>query len=414
MAGRLRLAATGVQDEWLTGEPQFSYFLTNFKRHSKFAFDYVESQFDGDIDFDKTVICTIPGDKGDLIKNVTLKVTLSDPKPDDGDENDMVWSPSIITHMIDYAELLIGGQPIQRITGEYIYMHQQLHNTNDDIEQTLYFLNGHGNYLSYADPYTYFLDIPFYFYRNPSLAIPTCALQKQVVEVRIKLKPILDLVRNVSSTDPGDSYADASASILKFSLDTEFVYLTEEERNFLMTRPLDYVITQVQMSKFVMKAGENKKSVMLNFQHPVKELLFASQNDVAYLTNVSNWYNGIVNAELRFNNEIVFNRGGLFLEYEQALKHHVNVPSALVNTTQPFNGVLPKLGPSTFGVYSFALHPESPHPTGQVNMSRISHKLFTIEIAVPPAYASYDSTTRIYAINYNVLHINSGLAGLKF
>ena len=46
MAGRLRLAATGVQDEWLTGEPQFSYFLTNFKRHTKFAFDYVESQFD--------------------------------------------------------------------------------------------------------------------------------------------------------------------------------------------------------------------------------------------------------------------------------------------------------------------------------------------------------------------------------
>ena len=40
MAGRLRLAATGVQDEWLTGEPQFSYFLANFKRHSKFAFDY--------------------------------------------------------------------------------------------------------------------------------------------------------------------------------------------------------------------------------------------------------------------------------------------------------------------------------------------------------------------------------------
>ena len=31
MAGRLRLAATGVQDEWLTGEPQFSYFLMNFK-----------------------------------------------------------------------------------------------------------------------------------------------------------------------------------------------------------------------------------------------------------------------------------------------------------------------------------------------------------------------------------------------
>ena len=42
MAGRLKLAATGVQDTWLTGEPQFSYFLMNFKRHSKFSFDYVE------------------------------------------------------------------------------------------------------------------------------------------------------------------------------------------------------------------------------------------------------------------------------------------------------------------------------------------------------------------------------------
>jgi len=412
MAGRLRLAATGVQDEWLTGEPQFSYFLTNFKRHSKFAFDYVESQFDGDIDFDKSIICKIPGDKGDLVRNMTLKITLSDPKPDDGDENDMVWSPSVITHMIEYAELLIGGQPIQRLTGEYIYMHQQLHNTNDDIEQTLYFLNGHGNFLSYADPYTYFLDLPFYFYRNPSLAIPTCALTKQVVEVRIKLKPLIDVVRNISATDPADNFLDANASIKKFSLDNEFVYLTEEERSFLMTRPLDYVITQVQMSKFVMKPGENKKSVMLNFRHPVRELLFVSQNELAYLLNMSNYYNSIVNAELRFNNEVVFNRDGLFLEYEQALKHHVNVPSFETLTTQTFNGVKPILGPSKFGTYSFAMKPELPHPTGQVNMSRISHKLFTIEIS--PIDSVYENTTRIYAVNYNVLHIASGLAGLKF
>jgi len=53
MAGRLRLAATGVQDQWLTGEPQFSYFLMNFKKHTKFAIDTIESQFDGKIDFDQ-------------------------------------------------------------------------------------------------------------------------------------------------------------------------------------------------------------------------------------------------------------------------------------------------------------------------------------------------------------------------
>ena len=67
MAGRLIIAATGVQDQWLTGDPQFSYFLMNFKRHTKFAFDFVESQVDGNIDFGQILTCRIPGDKGDLV-----------------------------------------------------------------------------------------------------------------------------------------------------------------------------------------------------------------------------------------------------------------------------------------------------------------------------------------------------------
>ena len=407
MAGRLRLAATGVQDEWLTGEPQFSYFLMNFKRHTKFAFDFVESQFDGEVNFGKDISCRIPGDKGDLIRNMTLKITLTDPKPDDGGENDMVWTPSVITHLIEYADLVIGGQPIQRLTGEYIYIHQQLHNTDDDIEQTLYFLNGHGNYLSYADRYTYFLDLPFYFYRNSSLAIPTCALTKQQVEVRIKLRPLNELVRNIGASD-AEGISDVTASIVKFSLDTEFAYVTPEERGYLMSRPLDYVITQVQLAKFKMKAGETKKSVMLNFQNPVKEMFFLSQNIAT--GNVPHYYNTIVNAELRFNNEIVFNRDERFLVYEQALKYHVNSPSSETSTT--LNSVSAARGPAKFGMYSFSLKPEMPYPTGQVNMSRISHKLFTLEIN--PINDLYENDTRVYAINYNVLRIESGLAGLKF
>lgn len=407
MAGRLRLAVTGVQDQWLTGEPQFSYFLMNFKRHTKFAFDFVESQFDGQVDFGRNISCRVPGDKGDLIRNMTLKITLTDPKPDDGGENDMVWTPSVITHLIEYADLVIGGQPIERLTGEYIYIHQQLHNTDDDLEQTLYFLNGHGNYLSYADQYTYFLDLPFYFYRNSSLAIPTCALTKQLVEVRIKLRPLNELVRNIGASD-AEGISDVTASIVKFSLDTEFAYVTPEEKGYLMSRPLDYVITQVQLAKFKMKAGENKKSVMLNFQHPVKEMFFLSQNIAT--GNVPHYYNTIVNAELRFNNEIVFNRDERFLVYEQALKHHVNSPSSETSTT--INDVSAVRGPAKFGMYSFSLKPEMPYPTGQVNMSRISHKLFTLEIN--PINDVFENDTRVYAVNYNVLRIESGLAGLKF
>ena len=406
MAGRLRLAATGVQDEWLTGEPQFSYFLMNFKKHSKFAFDFVESQFDGDIDFDKIITCRVPGDKGDLVRNLTLKVTLQDPTPDGGSNNN-IWCPSVITHLIEYAELLIGGQPIQKITGEYIYMHQQLYNTDDDVNQTLYFLNGHGNILSYESGtnYTYFLELPFYFYRNSSLAIPTCALTKQLVEVRIKTRPLSELT--FGGGLPGDI-----ASIQKFSMDTEFIYVSPEESSFMMTRPLDYVITQIQMSKFKMKSGENTKAVMLNFTHPVKELFFVSQSEVSFENNYPNEYNTIKNVELRFNNEIVFSRDTKFLVYEQALKHHVNSPfSDIITPASPFGSGF-RFGPAKFGMYSFSMKPEMPYPTGQVNMSRIAHKLLKIQI--DPKYVDSDNDTRVYAVNYNVLRIESGLAGLKF
>ena len=390
MSGRLRLAATGIQDQWLTGDPQFSYFLMNFRRHTKFSIDYIESQFDGDLTFGKTITCRIPNDKGDLVKNLNLKVTLEDPST--GYE----WCPSVISHLIESAELLIGGQTIQKLTGEYIYMHQQLYNTDDDTDQTVYFLNSHGNTIAYSGAYNYFTDLPFYFYRNSSLSIPTCALTKQTVEVRIKLRPLSELV---SGANP----ENAIATLKKIAIDTEFVFLTDRERDYLMSRPIDYVITQLQMSKFVMKAGENTKSVMLNFSHPVKELFFVSQSEKAVRDNHPNRYNTISNVKLRFNNELVFDRDRKFLVYEQALKYHISPPEYVAATNYK---------QSEFSMYSFALNPEMYYPTGQVNMSRIVHKLLTIEI--DPINSIDDNKTRVYALNFNILRVNAGLAGLKF
>ena len=113
MSGRVRLAVTGIQDQWLTGEPQFSYFLTLFRRHSKFALEQIESPFDGTIDFGEILECRVPQNKGDLIKNISLKITLSDPTPDESNSiNNVVYVPSVCTELIEYAELLIGGQTI--------------------------------------------------------------------------------------------------------------------------------------------------------------------------------------------------------------------------------------------------------------------------------------------------------------
>ena len=85
MAGRLNLAITGIQDQWLTGEPEFSYFLMNFRRHTKFSIESIETPFDGDVDYDATVECRIPKNKGDLIRSMMIKFTL--PKPTEPDKS---------------------------------------------------------------------------------------------------------------------------------------------------------------------------------------------------------------------------------------------------------------------------------------------------------------------------------------
>ena len=188
------------------------------------------------------------------------------------------------------------------------------------------------------------------------------------------------------------------------SLDCEFALVTEPEKRFLMSRPLDYIITQVQLSKFKMKAGSNSKSVMINFSHPVRELFFVSQSYDSITNNYPNKYNTIKNIKLKFNNETVFDRDTKFLVYEQALKHYVNSPSDKSSVASYLK--------SEFGIYSFALQPGKLYPTGQVNMSRIAHKLLTIEI--DPLNDVDDNDTRIYAINYNILTISDGIAGLKF
>jgi len=58
---------------------------------------------------------------------------------------------------------VIGGQTIERITGDYIYMYDQIHSNKDDIDQTLYFLTGHGNYIDVAYDWDYSIFLTLLF-----------------------------------------------------------------------------------------------------------------------------------------------------------------------------------------------------------------------------------------------------------
>jgi hypothetical protein len=388
MAGRFDIVTTGLQDVYLTGDPQMSYFLTRFKRHTQFAFDVNECQFDGLIDYGGTLHCKIPQFRADFIKNLTIKLARSPLAP-----VGTSWSPSFMSHLIEFAELYIGGKLIEKITGEYIYLYQQLRNNDFDTRQTLYFLTGHGDLLdTYVGEYVYFLDLPFYFYRNPRLSIPLCALSKQNVEVKIKLRKFNEVILDPSSY---------GGKINRISLNVENVYVTPEEKSFFMSNEINQMITQLQLSRFKIKPNELKKDVLLHFQNPVREMYFVSQSNVSVNSNFSNQYNKIKSVELKINNETLFHKKGKEVGYDHVLEKYMNSPIA-----SDFGGPIEieqrKFGPNVFGLHSFALNPMKPEPSGHINMSRIAHKVLSIEIEPLTGINENTLTTQVVTENSTI------------
>ena len=412
MAGRIRLAVTGVQDQWLTGEPQFTYFIMNYKRHTKFATENVENPFvvkdqqGRSPEFGNSIIARIPNDMGDLLRSVELKVTL-DPLL-----HSNVYNTSIGTRIIDHADLIIGGQIIERLTGEYIYMYDQIHNNVDDTSQTLYFMTGHNNTLGFSKPYTFYVNLPFFFFRHPSLSIPVCAITKQLVEIRIKFNPIDYKISYEYDSDTSTLTPTKDGNISSASLLVDFYYITDDEKNYLRTRPVEYLITQLQRATIPFRPNEHKRSVMTDFKHPVKEMYFVAslqeKNGIETIIttdnslfrsdemNIRSDVRFIKNVSYEFNGTPIFNHERLQLAYQQSLDHHTGCPSPAYE----------------FYTYSFALNPEVYYPTGQVNMSRIRHQKLDVEME--ETGQNNDIHVNVYAVNYNVLHVESGLAGLKF
>jgi hypothetical protein len=128
-------------------------------------------------------------------------------------------------------------------------------------------------------------------------------------------------------------------------------------------------------------------------------LLDVTSTDQAFSSRVTNKrsdYRFVKNIRFECNGKRMFDHTGKYLAYEQSLIHHTGCPDPAYE----------------FYTYSFALKPELYYPTGQLNMSRIIHKKLDVEL--DETSTSRNINFSIYALNYNLLHVEGGLAGLKF
>jgi hypothetical protein len=237
-SGSIQLSVVGLQDEYLTGSPDVTYFIKRFNRHTKFALETLSVPFNQtSVDFGSWVNVVIPRN-GQLIRNMYVKLVL--PALTSGG-----YTNGIGNAIIQYADLVIGGQVIERINGEYMQMYDEAFISDSQQLALTYMvgttsnLYGLGTASAYSAgsqqpaygfyPRTFIVALPFYFIRNEALSIPLCALTRSEVEVRIQFRPLEDLVaggyventlqpvsslRWVTATISGpDTYGDTLSSV---------------------------------------------------------------------------------------------------------------------------------------------------------------------------------------------------------
>ena len=429
--GLLQLVAFGAQDAYIIGNPQITFWKGLYKRHTNFAMEPFRVNFTG-VPAWGTKQNAVLGRHADLVYSTYLQVVL----PAGGVYNND--SKHLGFNLLKYIELQIGEQSVDKQYSEWLYLWSELSSSIDKTSHYITMIAGNsaGPYPSGAVtipevdqcasggrpelPNVLYIPLNFFYTRNPGSALPLIALQYHDVRVNIEWNPAQLVAGDFTSLKD-------SPSPLSAALYVDYIYLDTEERRRFAQKEHEYLIELVQYNEDKgVTSGSNR--IDLTFNHPVKELVWVVQP--TYYTNCSiAKVHSVVkvddDTDVRlhpftydqaavYEQKIQLNgqdrldmRYGDYFNRVQVFQHHSckSLTSGLLDYKQP--GIY---------VYSFALKPEENQPSGTCNFSRIDNAHIVMNLSgnvtVDDNLDTWD--VRVYAVNYNVLRIMSGMAGLAY
>jgi len=364
----IQLVSTGPKDEWLTGHPETSHFISNYKRATHFAHSLERQVIQG---------TPAPGNistvrferKGDLLNYVYLSAV-----DDFGDMVNYTGCPWQL--VIDKIDLYIGGQLVDSQDLNYMM----------NIEP----ITGSQNFSQFnmSNGIPYFLPLKFFFCKDWTNSIPLVALCFHDVEIRIHW---------ASTLTPELLY--------HFEIWTNYIYLDAPERIWMANNPIDILITQVQT------VGPAKSSVQeLAFAHPIKFLATQAcdySDKPPYDTDPAKvlqqrmliQINGIDIGEMR-----------PLPHWTEAATYYHTPLGWNVNPNNNISGT--HIIPPKFVVIPWCLDTADLQPSGTLNFSRLDS--FRLVVPSSTTLAAVFNGNNIYAVNYNVLRIDKGLGSLLY
>ena len=460
--GLMQLVAYGAQDVYLTGQPKVTFFQAVYKRHTNFAMENIQQTVNGTPSNSGRVSVTIARN-GDLVGNMYVRLQPTQVSYSNltstGANIDMSW---VAERAIAAVELTIGGQRIDKHYQTWFRLYAECFlGESDKIN--------YGKMASSPAPTTdntnvnsVYLPLLFFFNRNPGLFLPLIALQYH--EVRLDF----DLTAYFTN------YFGVSSQV--FEVWANYVYLDTEERRRFAQKGHEYLIEQVQHTGGDQMSSSGTEGavqlIRLSFNHPVKELIWCYTNPngsaTANLNAMWNFCTTTANVNVTSNVMAMQASNNYVMPNVTGVPQLVSTAGTLSNTfgltgstgwatgnaywieqgTQLLGGAYPgtEVGPlhlfkvilngqdrfkEQYGnyfnsvqpfyhhtgtpypgiyVYSFALQPEEHQPTGTCNFSRIDNA----QVAINMKSGYTTPLQKMFAINYNILRIQSGMGGLAF
>lgn len=446
--GLMQLVAYGAQDIYLTGNPTITYFKSVYRRHTNFAMESIQQTLSGNIGFGNKV-SSIISRNGDLISGCYIEITLPFITQNGGAAR---WTDCVGHYLLDTIDIEIGGQLIDRHYSDWLEIWAQL--SIPSSKSSYYFemigldgdmglqtattgeagdndkyvgvganVNKDGNRVLYVP-------LQFWFCRNVGLALPLIALQYHEVKINITLGSFDNLTINASLP---------SGQSLGIALWADYIYLDTDERRRFAQVSHEYLIDQLQVNDAYNTGATATVDLILN--HPVKELIWVYRKDAHEASK--QWIN-FTNTEAA-NNEyfgrpktletstIVATTEGIN-EYRRKVSSNMIQTARLqlnghdrtdvhsgtyLNRYVPYHYHTSVPASPGINVYSFALKPEDHQPSGTCNFSRIDNAKLVLTINTNGGNAvgaeqSIVGKIKIYAVNYNVLRIMSGMGGVAY
>jgi len=400
----MQLVAYGAQDIYLTGNPQITFFKVVYRRHTNFSMEAIEQTWSGGANTHDGRCQTTISRNGDLIHKMYIQVDLG---IGTGIISALMANPG--AYFIKNVELEIGGQSIDKHTGLWMELWAELTEPNSSCvtgttrtkkqKGTLFqFMTLSGGVAGNASNVNasdvgngqgnekLLIPLRFWFCRNPGLALPLIALQYH--EVKVTLEHRLNTV-----------FPKATQTLW-----VDYIYLDTDERRRFAQVSHEYLIEQLQYQS--VSATETS----LRFNHPVKELVWCNNVKMKdadgtsaddFLSSVSCDPDGIL---LKLNGHDRFSKRNLqYFTRQQVHDYHSGAGGLTTNSSSTNTHDIGHSNDS-IAVYSFALKPEEHQPSGTCNFSRIDNAQLT----------GLNAEHTIFAVNYNVLRIMSGMGGLAY